>query len=44
MNEQSIKWFPDSAAMLIELLKTHTWNSAVRQLKREIAEAKRKIA
>lgn len=41
MNKQLVKltsqfdYYPDSAARLIELLKVHSWNTAVRILKAE---------
>lgn len=40
MNEQPVKWFRDSAARFIELLKDHSWNESVRLLRTELAAAK----
>ncbi len=41
MKEQPVKWFPNSAQRFIELLKHHTWNTAVKLLKRELAKEKK---
>ena len=38
--EQPIKWFPNSADRFIQLLKTLSWNDAVRQLRAEIERDK----
>jgi len=44
MAMEKVEWFPNSATRFIELLKTLPWNDAVRQLRAEIEEAKRKSA
>ncbi len=35
VKEQPVKWFPDSAARFIELLRDYDWNTAVKILKRD---------
>ena len=42
MQELTVKWFPDSAARFIELLKTNDWNTAARQLMKDPAATKDK--
>lgn len=44
MTEQPVKWFTNSAARFIELLKVNSWNTAVRILKAEKEERERKTA
>lgn len=36
-----IRWYPDTAARFIELLRDHTWNDSVRMLKIELLKDKR---
>ena len=40
MQDLRIKWYRNSADRFIQLLKSHSWNEAVRILKKEQAEAK----